>query len=180
MNDIRDDLAFSEAELDLWARHHRDRLAADVRRTSPVAARLLAAAGIGPEQLLALSERVVRDPDWNTGFLNRCAVVIRDAADPRGRLGAWEERGALCVEAEISPGMVLVARGPKCTLTFASHAPQPAPGAGAGAQVRGLARHEAIARSRARVCAVQAPAGVGPVTIVFGTRTRPLRLAAPA
>lgn len=178
MNGTRDNLAFSDAELDRWADHHRATLASGVNRVSPVVARMLEAAGVGPRELLDMSDRVIRDPDWNVGFRNRCAVVIRDAADPRGRLGAWEERGALCVEAEISPGMVLVAGGRRCTVTVARDAPQAA--LGAGAKVRDLSRHEAIARSRARVRAVHTPEGAGPVAFVFGTRTRALRLAAPA
>lgn len=167
-------LAFSQAELDLWADHHRGKLPSDVQRVSPIVARMTEAAGVGARELLDLSARVIHDPAWNVGFLNRCAVIIRDTAHPEGRLGVWVERGALCLEADLSAGMILVIRAAACELI----ATRPVGNAGVrpGAAVRKVSNHAAVALCRSRVRTVSR--GARSTTVGFGTRTRAYSLSA--
>lgn len=138
MNGSGDDLVFGEHDLDAWAAHQCTHLQADAKRASPLAAGLLEAAGVTSAALLALSERVIRDPDWRSGFLNPCTIVVRDAEHPAGRLGAWEENGALCVEAELGEGTILVVRGARAELRVGRRSQKSSKGIGR-AQPRSLA-----------------------------------------
>jgi hypothetical protein len=122
MNGFRDNLPFTDADLDELAAHQRELLERKVTHTTTLALELLGSAGVAPADLPALSERVSRDPDWASGFINRCTVVIRDIEDPNGRLGAWVEDGALCLEASLGARAVLVVRSDGCELHLTSPA----------------------------------------------------------
>jgi hypothetical protein len=122
MNGFRDILPFTDADLNALAAHKRELLEKEVTHTTTLALKLLDWAGVSPADLPDLSERVSRDPDWASSFLNRCTIVVRDMEDPNGRPGAWVEDGALCVEASLGDGAVLVVRGGGCELHLTSPA----------------------------------------------------------
>lgn len=100
----------TDDELQAWIDDRRLRLSRTVSRTSAPTVRLLEKKRATAPRLLALAAREIINPDWRSGFLNRCIIVVRDDLSKKGRLGLWEEDGCLCVETKVPEG-ILVLRG---------------------------------------------------------------------
>lgn len=126
MSVVREDeeLLFDDAELIRWTEHRKLQLRRAVGHAPHLAVSLLAAAGAPPSRLLEMSGREIADPDERAGFLRPATIIVRTSDHPDGRLGAWERNGGLCIETEMSPGVVLIIEGAQANLLIAGSFPE--------------------------------------------------------
>lgn len=159
----------SARETDKWVQDRRERLAGSVRRASSPSIRLLHCERLTPARLLALAAREIHDPDWRSGFLHRCTIVVRPEGAGQGRLGLWDSDGTLCLETRVGAG-VLILRGPEGELRV-DHAILPAGSACSASRLRKLAGR-ALDGWRGRILAVDADQRTGCTIIRFRTAAR--------
>ncbi|RSV27869.1 hypothetical protein [Sphingomonas sp. ABOLH] len=117
-------LLFDQAEIERWVQHRRAELAMNVHGTSTLALKVLASARATPARMLILSAREIRNPDERAGFRRPVTIVIRADDHPLGRVGAWDEQGFLCLEAELSPRVTLVIDRKRARLEFDRSIPE--------------------------------------------------------